>query len=57
MYRIFYTKQAAKDIKNLKSCGLDKRARELIGIMRENPFQNPSADEKLVGNLTNNNLF
>ena len=30
MYRILYTKQAAKDIKNLKSCGLDKKARELI---------------------------
>ncbi|HCT92599.1 MAG TPA: Txe/YoeB family addiction module toxin, partial [Lachnospiraceae bacterium] len=27
MYRIIYTRQAAKDIKNLKSCGLDKKAR------------------------------
>lgn len=26
MYRIVYTKQAAKDIKNLKSCGLDKKS-------------------------------
>lgn len=51
MYRIVYTKQAAKDIKNLKSCGLDKKAKELIEIMRENPFQNPPAYEKLVGNL------
>lgn len=51
MYRIIYTKQAAKDIKNLKSCGLDKKARELIGIMKKNPFQNPPAYEKLVGNL------
>lgn len=51
MYRIIYTKQAAKDIKNLKSCGLDKKARELIGIMKKNPFHNPPAYEKLVGNL------
>lgn len=51
MYRIVYTKQAAKDIKNLKSCGLDRKARELIEIMKENPFQNPPAYEKLVGNL------
>lgn len=51
MYRIIYTRQAAKDIKNLKSCGLDKKARELIEIMKKNPFQNPLAYEKLVGNL------
>lgn len=51
MYRVIYTKQAVKDIKNLKSCGLDKRARELIEIMKKNPFQNPPAYEKLVGNL------
>lgn len=51
MYRIIYTRQAAKDIKNLKACGLAKKARELIEIMKKNPFQNPPAYEKLVGNL------
>lgn len=51
MYRIIYTKQAAKDIKNLKLRGLDKKARELIEIMRKNPLQNPPAYEKLAGNL------
>lgn len=51
MYRIIYTKQAANDIKNLKSCGLDKKARELIEIMKKNPLQNSPAYENLVGNL------
>ena len=51
MYRIIFTKQAAKDAKNLKSCGLDKKAKELIEVMKENPFQNPPTYEKLVGNL------
>ena len=51
MYRIIYTKQAAKDIKNLKACGLDKKAKELIEIMKKNSFQNPPSYEKLVGNL------
>ena len=51
MYRILYTKQAAKDAKNLKSCGLDKKVKELIEIMKVNPFQAPPAYEKLVGNL------
>ena len=51
MYRILYTKQAAKDAKKLKSCGLDKKALELIAIMQENPFQNPPPYEKLTGDL------
>lgn len=51
MYRIIYTKQAVKDIKNLKACELDKKAKELIEIMKKNSFQNPPSYEKLVGNL------
>ena len=51
MFRIVYEKQAAKDIKNLKSAGLDKKAKELIEIIRDNPFQAPPAYEGLVGNL------
>ncbi len=46
-----YEKQAAKDIKNLKAAGLDKKARELIEILRRDPFQMPPAYEGLVGNL------
>ena len=51
MYRIVYNKQAVKDIKNLKSAGLDRKAKELIEILRENPFMNPPPYEGLVGNL------
>ena len=51
MFRIVYEKQAAKDIKNLKSAGLDKKAKELIEIIRVNPFQKPPTYEGLVGNL------
>ena len=51
MYRIIYTKQAVKDIKNLKACGLGKKAKEVIEIMKKNPLQNPPSYEKLVGNL------
>lgn len=40
MYRIVYTRQAAKDIMRLKSCGLDQKARELLEIMKKNSFQN-----------------
>ncbi|QHQ63296.1 Txe/YoeB family addiction module toxin [Anaerocolumna sedimenticola] len=51
MYRIIYDKQAVKDIKNLKSVGLDRKAKELIELVRENPFKNPPPYEGLVGNL------
>lgn len=52
MYRIVYHKQAAKDINNLKSAGLAKKAKDLVDVIRENPYQNPPAYEKLVGNLS-----
>lgn len=51
MYRIVFTKQAIKDIKNLQSCGLDRKAKELVEIMKNNPFQNPPSYEKLAGSL------
>ncbi len=51
MYQIVYTKQAAKDIKNLKSAGLERKAKELIEIIREDPFKIPPPYEGLVGNL------
>lgn len=51
MYRIVYKEQAVKDIKNLKSAKLDKKAKLLIEIIKENPFQTPPPYEGLVGNL------
>ena len=51
MYKILYTKQAAKDIPKLKSANLDKKALALIDVLKKNPFQNPPPYEKLMGNL------
>lgn len=51
MYRIVYEKQAVKDIKNLKSVRLDVKAKKLVELLKENPFQNPPPYETLVGNL------
>ena len=50
-YRIVFTKQAVKDVEFLKKNGLDKKAKKLIDILRENPFQNPPPYEKLIGDL------
>ena len=51
MYKIVYIKQAIKDISKLKNIGLAEKAKSLIDILRENPFQNPPPYEKLVGDL------
>ena len=50
-YRIFYDKKALKDIPKLKAAHLDRKAQALIGLMKENPYQNPPSYEKLTGDL------
>lgn len=50
MYLIKYDRQAAKDIKNLKSAKLDVKAKSLIEILQKNPLEPPY--EELVGNLS-----
>ena len=52
MYRIFYTKDAQKAIPKLKAAKPDGKAKKLIDVIRENPFQNPPPYEKLTGDLS-----
>ena len=51
MYRIVFTKAAAEDISKLKAAHLDTKAKRLIDVLRQNPFQIPPPYEKLRGNL------
>ena len=51
MYKIVYTKAATKDIPKLKAAHLDTKAKALIDVIRENPYQTPPSYEKLVGDL------
>lgn len=51
MYAIFYTKKAAADISKLKAAKLESKAKALIDIIRDNPYQNPPRYEKLQGDL------
>lgn len=51
MYEIDYTKTALKDIPKLKAAHLDDKAKMLISVIRENPYQVPPPYEKLTGNL------
>ena len=51
-YKVVYSKLALKDAKKLSSASLDKKAKELIEIIKNNPYQKPPPYEKLVGNLS-----
>ena len=51
MYKIVYTKTATKDIPKLKTAHLDAKAKALIDVIRENPYQSPPSYEKLAGDL------
>ena len=44
-------KQAQKDAKRLKETPLAQKAKDLLAIVEDNPFQHPSPFEKLVGDL------
>lgn len=51
MYKIYYSKTAAKQIPLLKTAHIDEKAKKLIEIIASNPFQNPPPYEKLVGDM------
>jgi len=46
-----YARQAQKDAKKLAASGLKSKAQELLAVLERDPFQNPPAFEKLVGDL------
>ena len=50
-WQLVFTKQAQKDAEKLASAGLKEKTKTLLGIVAENPFQNPPPFEKLVGDL------
>lgn len=49
--KVEFHKRALKDIEKLKENKLESKAKRLVEIIKENPFQNPLPYEKLVGNL------
>lgn len=51
MYKIVFTKQALKNLEKLKQANISNKAKALVDLIRENPYQNPPRYEKLVGKL------
>ena len=50
-WELAYSKQALKDAKKVKAAGLKPKVEELLAVLVLDPFQNPPAFEKLVGDL------
>ena len=50
-WELYFTKQAQKDAKKLNQSGLKGKAQKILKIISENPYQNPPAYEKLIGDL------
>ena len=50
-WTVVYAKHALKDAKKLSVAGPKEKAQELLEILANDPFQNPPAHEKLVGDL------
>ena len=50
-WNLVYTKQAQKDARNLASSNLRDKAKALLDVLENNPFQNPPSYEKLIGDL------
>ena len=51
IYDLLYSKRAIKDIEKLKRSNLEEKAKSLIEIIKNNPYQNPPPYEKLIGDL------
>ena len=47
MWKVVFTKQAAKDAKKLKAAGLDGKAKKLIDVVRKTFLQTPQLTKPL----------
>lgn len=50
-WQLVFTKQAQKDAKKLAASELQAKAKQLLDVLANNPYQNPPPYEKLVGDL------
>ena len=50
-FKIVYTKKAVKDISKLQEVNLADKTKQLIGLIKLDPFKIPPSYEKLQGDL------
>ena len=49
--KVMLHRRALKDAERIRQAGLEPQVKELIALLRQNPFQSPPYYEKLVGDL------
>jgi Txe/YoeB family toxin of toxin-antitoxin system len=50
-WTLVYSRHAQKDAKKLSAAGLRKKAEDLLGVLENDPYQNPPPLEKLKGDF------
>lgn len=51
-WSLVFTKQAIKDAQKIAQSDLKPQTNQLLEILKEDPYRNPPAYEKLVGDLS-----
>jgi len=51
MYKLYYTKQALKDAKNVASSGFKEKVEEILKLIKNDPYTYPPKFEFLKGEL------
>ncbi len=51
-WRLVFTKQAIKDTQKIAQSDLKPQTNQLLEILKEDPYRNPPAYEKVVGDLS-----
>ncbi len=56
MWKVVFTKQAAKDAKKLKAAGLDGKAKKLIDVVRKTLLQTPPQLTKPLSEISRDTI-
>ena len=56
MWKVVFTKQAAKDAKKLKAAGLDGKAKKLINVVRKTLLQTPPQLTKPLSEISRDTI-
>ena len=50
-WTVLLHRRAVKDAELIRQAGLEPQVKQLIALLRQNPYQSPPAYEKLIGDL------
>lgn len=51
MYRLIFHKRTKKQLPNIKSANLENNLKNVLEVIKSDPYQNPPPYEKLENNL------